>query len=150
MKKSVNALYCMRKEDEMNKLKDEYAQTDDVEIVALGKVEKKATFTTKNGEKLHNLLVKERKLTEKLLTDLQNAKKEVEILTNEKFRLQVICRALETQNVEYQSNYDILSKIYDEKREEITAIKKTMAESEQVIDKLRSYEMRCLNAYSPL
>lgn len=66
-----------------------------MEIVSSAvKVERKPTFTTKNGEKLHNLLVRERKLTEKLLMELQTTKKEVELLTNEKFRLQVICKGL--------------------------------------------------------
>lgn len=61
----------------MSKLKEGCAQTDEVEIMTSVKVEKKPTFTTKNGEKLHNLLVKERKLTEKLLIELQTTKKEV-------------------------------------------------------------------------
>ena len=62
----------------MSKLKEGCAQTDEVEIVTSSvKVEKKPTFATKNGEKLHNLLVKERKLTEKLLIELQTTKKEV-------------------------------------------------------------------------
>lgn len=61
----------------MSKLKEGCAQTDEVQIMTSVKVEKKPTFTTKNGEKLHNLLVKERKLTEKLLIELQTTKKEV-------------------------------------------------------------------------
>lgn len=72
----------------MRKLQEQCAQTDEVEIVtSAAKVEKKPTFTSKNGEKLHNLLVRERKLTEKLMIELQTTKKEVELLTNEKFRL---------------------------------------------------------------
>ena len=63
MKKSVNMLIHMKREDELKRHIDSEIQTDDIEIVNTAKIERKNLFASKNSEKVQTLLAKERKLT---------------------------------------------------------------------------------------
>ena len=93
---------------------------------------------------MQNLLLKERKQNEKLQQEIVNIKKENEVSRHERIKLTQRVHKLKETNEELQNNYDILTNIYEQKREECFSLSQEIRQKNNCILELRDVEARYL------